>query len=671
MNAIQWLLVAVAIYGTGAVLALFLNRAGRAALILSGLSGMAGSACGLAAAIVGLVEGRAALDVALPLPFGDLGLRLDGLATLMVGMISLLGLVVSLYAMSSLEAHAQRNPGVIGLSTNLFLGLMLLVVSVANAFYFLIFWEMMTLVSYFLVVVDQKPESVRAGYLYLLVAQAGGALIMLAFLIYYLHAGSFSFDAFRATALPPTLRGLVFLMMFVGFGAKAGMVPLHFWMPGAYASAPGHAAALMSSVMKKTALYGFLRFCVDLPGGADLWAALLVLLFGALSAFFGALFALREHDLKRMLAYSSVENVGIILLGIGTGMIGLATGRPVVTLLGFLAALYHMLNHTFFKALLFLGAGAIELRAQTADLNRLGGLGRRMPWTAAAFLVGALALAAIPPLNGFVSEWLTYQSFFAASGSLVFTVHALLPLCAAILALVGALAVMIAVKAYGGAFSGPARSPAADAAGEVPGAMLSAMALLAIACLLLGLGAPLVAPYLTDVAASMLDLPAMEVASGLWNFPPRAGEVALSMPVAAALLLVLLAVPWLVVLLYGGRRAGRRVVADPWACGYGYAPSMSVAAGSFDQPVASTFSTLYWLRALARRPLEAVAGWAGRAREWIRSAEPVLERVVRQPLVRAVEWGGQAIQVLQRGDIRLYCLYIVLTLAILLVVLFR
>jgi hydrogenase-4 component B len=360
--------------------------------------------------------------------------------------------------------------------------------------------------------------------------------------------------------------------------------------------------------------------------------------------------------------------VGIILAGIGVGMIGVATQQPAVALLGFLAALYHTLNHACFKGLLFLGAGAVDFRLHTRNLNEMGGLGRLMPWTGLMFLVGALAVAAIPPFNGFVSEWFTYQSFIAASRGPDFLVRVTLPLVAALLALAGALAATVAVKMYGGAFAGPSRSARAGQASEAPGSMLLGMLILALSSVGLGLGAPLVAPYLAGVVTSALNVPAQSVAAAVWVFPVDQAQGVLSTPLVALLLLGLLVVPLALVATYRGYRAGRRVVDDPWACGYGYSPQMSVSASNFDRPIAVTFSGVYRLRSMTERPLAAIAAWAGRARVGIGRAEPTLERVVRQPTTRAVDYLGLHIQALQMGDVRAYCLYIILTLAVLLIV---
>ena len=672
MDAIQLLMLSVLVFGVGAVASLLLNGSSRTARYVSGIAGMLGSAVGLLAAILAIINKPATLELLIPLPFGHFYLQMDGLSTLMVGMIAVLGFVASLYSISYLEQYEKRSLGVMGFFTNLFIAMMLLVVTVANAFYFLVFWEMMTLASYFLVIFEsEKKEAIRAGYLYMLVAHAGGALIMVSFFLFYAISGSFDFAAFRQAQLSPALRNVIFLLAFLGFGAKAGMVPLHIWMPGTYSAAPSHVSALMSSVMKKTAIYGILRVCVYLLGASVLWWGLLVLFFGAISAVLGVLFALAERDLKRILAYSSVENVGIILLGIGTGMIGLATQQAVVASLGFLAALYHALNHSFFKGLLFLGTGAVDYRLHTRDLNEMGGLARRMPWTGLAFLTGALAVAAIPPLNGFVSEWFTYQAFFNLSRDPNFAVRIFAPLCAVLLSLAGALAAMLYIKAYGGAFTGPPRSLPASQAQEVPGTMITSMFILVAGCLALGLGAPLVAPYLMQVAASLPGATSMPVASGVWVYPANINQAILSTPLVAILLVGLLTVPLVVLAIYGGFKAGKRTVVDPWACGYGYSPSMSVSASSFDQPIKATFRNLYALRPMIQKPLDATAAWSKRFREVIVRSEPVLEIWITRPTARVVEYLGKHIQALQMGDIRMYCLYIILTLAVLLIVTFK
>jgi hydrogenase-4 component B len=422
--------------------------------------------------------------------------------------------------------------------------------------------------------------------------------------------------------------------------------------------------------MKKTAVYGILRFCVDLLGIPDTWWGLTVLSFGTLSVLFGAFYALTERDLKRLLAYSSVENLGIILIGVGIGMLGITLQAPLLAVLGFLAALYHMLNHAFFKGLLFLNANSIIVQAGTSNLNQMGGLNRRMPWTAITFLIAALAAVAIPPLNGFVSEWFTYQALLKAAGSELFALRVFAPLFAVLLALAGGLAVMVYLKAYGGAFTGPSHHKNAGAVKEASLSTRLGATYLALGVIILGLGAPWIAPVIAAIAANIARQPLIDVSLGWAVQPGDSFASTLSTPLLAILLLGLLVLPLLVVALYGGWRASRRSDVEPWACGYGYDPGMSVRASSFDQPVRVTFQPLYWIRRVVDRPYRALDNFYHSSVAAFQRAEPVVENTVTRPTVRFVETAGHWIQTLQMGDIRLYCLYIIITLAILLIVIF-
>ena len=591
---------------------------------------------------------------------------MDSLSSFLVALISLIGVATSLNYLAC--APLQRS---MGFFTNLFMASMLMVVSCQNTFFFLIFWELMTLTSYFLVIwQNDKEENIKTGYIYLLVAHAGAALIMLVIFLFYYTTNSFDFSTIRLASLPQGLRSVLFILAFLGFGAKAGMVPLHFWTPDTYAAAPHHASALMSSVMKKMAIYGILRICIDLLGAPVWWWGFVILVFGAASTVIGAFYALPELNLKRLLAFSSVENVGIILMGIGLGVIGLSLQQPVLTSLGFLAALYHLLNHAFFKALLFLGAGAVIDQTGATNLNYMGGLARRMPRTALAFLIGALAVSAIPPLNGFVSEWFTYQAFFVASKSPLFAIRVFSPLIAILLSLAGAIALMVYIKAYGSAFAGPERNPSVADAQEAPGLAILSMAYLALGGIILGLGAPFISPRIAVIAARFANAPAISVAQGSMIFPAQVNQAVLSTPLVAMLLVGLLAIPIIIITVFGGLRAGKRGGAEPWSCGYGYSARMSITASSFYQPVKVNFQPLYWLRTIFDKPFRAIAGFAITARDRILRAEPIVEAVVTRPTASLIETAGQWIQALQMGDIRVYCLYIIVTLAILLIAIF-
>jgi len=672
MGAIGLFFLAVLLFAAAALVSLLLMKYDTAARWLSGLVAMAASVAGCIAAAQAILGGTASFELGSLAALGHFTVHLDGFAALLIGVISLLAFATSLYSISYAKEYDGRGAGALGFFNNLFIAAMLMVVSVANAFYFLIFWETMTLASYFLVIFEQeKKESVSAGYLYFVIAHIGTALIMIAFLLLYKQSGSLDFAAFQNGSIPAATKNLVFLLAFFGFGAKAGIVPLHIWLPRAHPAAPSHVSALLSGVMIKTAIYGIIRIGADVLGAPAWWWGFIVILFGALSAVLGILYALDEHDLKRLLAYSSVENIGIILMGVGVGMMGMAIQVPTLTVLGFVAALYHVINHAVFKGLLFMGAGSVVYRTHTRNMNEMGGLARLMPWTSLLFLTGAVAIAAIPPLNGFVSEWFLYQSLFLGSTSDPGTLRIFGPIFAMVLGLVGAMVAMCFVKAYGTTFTGPARSQHAREAREAPWTMLIGMVILGVSIVCLGLGAPVVTPLLSRIAGEVAKVPVQSMASGVQVFPTAASQSALSTPFIFIMLLGLLTVPILAVLAFGGYRAGRKTAEDPWACGYGYEPGMSVSAGNFAQPMMQTYAPLYRLRSMMQKPLLDIANASRKVNSRLPDAEPVVERGVSKPIISAVQYVGRIIQRMQMGDVRIYCLYIFVALAVLLIVIFR
>ncbi|MFN3467855.1 MAG: proton-conducting transporter membrane subunit, partial [Candidatus Brocadiales bacterium] len=353
------------------------------------------------------------------IPWVSFSFLLDGLAAFFILIISLLALAVSIYSIGYNREFYKRNVGLLGMGINLFVLSMIGVVSTDNALVFLIFWEMMTLVSYFLVVYEyEKVESVRAGLIYVVMAHAGTAFIVAAFLFLYRWSGSFDFAAFRvsATNLSGGLKDLLFVLFLLGFGMKAGVVPLHIWLPMAHPAAPSSVSALMSGVMIKVAIYGLVRMVMDLLGEGSLWWGVAVLAVASASAVLGVLYALVEHDLKRLLACHSVENIGIILMGVGAGMVFSSMGANEPAGVVLVAGLFHTLNHALFKGLLFLGAGSVVYSTHTKNIEEMGGLIKKMPWTALFFLIGAVSISGLPPFNGFVSEWFTFQGLLMGFG---------------------------------------------------------------------------------------------------------------------------------------------------------------------------------------------------------------------------------------------------------------
>lgn len=671
-----FLTLALVLYFAGALVSIYFRKQEELAIRFSGY-------CGIAAGILGIIAVAPVLFGSLPtisenyggpFSFAHLTIRLDMLSAFMVFVISLLAAVTSFYSLAYVQEYIGRGAWSMGFFMNVFIASMVMLMVVDNAFYFIVFFELMSLASYFLVIFDQDDEAVSAGLLYFFIAHAGSMLILAAFLIMFSQTKSMDFDSFRQAHFSPVLASIVFLLAFFGFGAKAGMIPLHGWLPRAHPAAPSHASAMMSGVMVKVGVFGVIKVGIDLLGASELWWGIVVLAFGAVSSVLGVLYALAEHDIKRLLAYHTVENVGIILMGVGVGMIGFAMKTPAGHLLGalgLLGALYHLLNHAVFKGLLFLGAGAIIYRLHTKDMEKMGGLAKLMPLTGLAFLIGCMAISALPPLNGFVSEWYTYQSLFSMSVDATngFAVRLAGPIAIVMLAITGALAAMCFVKVYGVSFCGAARSEKAEHAREVPLPMTASMLVLALFCIILGIFAYKIAPSITQVANSLAADPRgalVAVEQGV--LVPRANAYTALSPVMVAVMLIgMLFLPVLIFIGTQNHRLPSRHRDDPWACGYEYEGRMALSAGGFTQALRFMFSALYKVRqtlnigpAMGR----ALACTIGAARK----IEPFWDEKIIAPLVRAVQRVGHKAQCLQKGDFRVYCLYIVATLVILLVV---
>lgn len=664
MAAQHLLLLSIVLYAAGAVFSLALSRAQRLASYVSAASTFVAALAGMGAAAAVLAGGETLTgEFASVVPFARFTIELDALSALMLMVLSLLAAATAVYSVAFDHEFAGAGAGLLGFLNNAFILSMVLVTASANAFYFLVFWEIMTLASFFLVAYKQDDEALHAGILYFAVAHVAATALIVAFVLLFLHAGSFDFAVIRDAQLPPAVRHLVFALAFFGFGVKAGVVPFHFWLPPAYAAAPATMSALMSS---KVAVYALVRVGLDVLRVNDGGWGLFVLGVAGLSTLLGILYAVNENNLSRLLAYSSTENVGIMLLGIGAGMVGAASGNGLLAALGIMAGLFHLVNHAVFKGLLFLSAGAVACRAGTVRMEALGGLGRRMPWTAAAFVTGALAISAVPPLNGFVSEWLVYQSLFAVGSAGGSSVRVLAPLAAVILALAGALAAMALVKAYGITFGGPARGERARGAVEVPGAMVAGMALLAAACVALGLGAPAVAPSVARAAAEVVGTAPLPVRAGMAVVPGNPAGPGISTPLLAVAMAVAVASAALLAAVQEGRRQSPRTDDAPWACGYAYSRRMAYTSVAFAQPLRVLFRSSYALQAAARE----AGAWLGRlgaaAMGLLRRTEPVWESGLYRPVGRGAVWVGRRVQSIQMGNVRVYGLYLIVALIALL-----
>lgn len=668
MDALQLLMWSILLYVAGGIASLLLARQEALAIKVSGISAMAGGLLGFASALTALSAGKTLLWQAIgPFPFAHFIVRMDSLAAFMVLVISLLVTVCGLYSLSYVREYMGKGVGAMGFFMNLFIASMVGLVVMDNAFWFIVLFEMMSLASWFLVITDQDDESIHAGLLYFFIAHAGSVLIMVAFFLMWQQSGSLDFASFRELSLSPGTASAVFLLAFFGFGAKAGMLPLHSWLPRAHPAAPSHASALMSGVMVKIGIFGIIKVGIDLLGhsGIPLWWGVVVLAFGAISSVLGVLYALAEHDIKRLLAWHTVENIGIILMGVGTCMAGIALNHPVIAAIGLLGALFHLLNHALFKGLLFLGAGAIIFRLHTRDMEKMGALAKRMPWTAGAFLIGCLAISAMPPLNGFISEWYTYQSLFSLTRVDAIIPRLAGPIAIVMLAITGALAAMCFVKVYGVSFCGNARSEKAEQAREVPWPMVTAMCLLALFCVLAGVGASVVAPHLLLIAQSLTTPDTLSVAQGATLMPADAQQAVLTPSVVFLLLIALPLLPGLIWYVNRQTRGQFRRTGDAWACGYAWEKGMAPSAGSFTQPLRVMFGPLYRLRKQLdpavplNRSLSGITVAATRT-------EPFWDDNIIQPLVGMTKRIARTVQYLQSGDFRLYCLYVIAALVVLL-----
>ncbi len=636
-----------------------------AVFALLGLSGLGAVLGGGDALLRGLTTAQ---TFPLGLPWLHWHLCLDPLSGFFLIVIGIATVAVSVYGPGYVREyeHGRQSTVPLYLFTGIFVSGMQLVVLAADAFSFMVAWELMSLSSYFLVAYQhQHAANRRAAFLYLLMAEVGGLAILLAFGVLAAFGGGFSFAAMRAAALGPGWASVAFVFALFGFGMKAGLVPLHAWLPEAHPVAPSHVSALMSGVMLKVALYGLIRFTFDLLGGPHWDWGLVLLLAGSASALLGVLYALMQHDLKRLLAYHSVENVGIICMGLGLAMIFAGTGHPRLAVLGLIAALYHTLNHSLFKGLLFLGAGAVLQRSHEGDLERMGGLIGRMPVTALFFLIGCISISALPPFNGFVSEWLTFQAALQAPALHSGVLRALIPVTAAALALTGALAAACFVKVFGVAFLGRARSRHVRHAREVDLGMRAGQGLLAALCLVFGVLPTYTVQALEPIAHQLLGrgLPSASAQGWLWLTPVSPQTASYAAPLVLAGMVLFGGVMFA---LLNARRRTRRVRRTiPWACGFGPLDArMQYTSTAFTHPIRRIFRPVWEIHEEVE-----TGGDRGLRPAALRHRLHVEDRswrVLYEPVGRWVAVAARQVGRIQTGSVRTYLAYSFLTLVVLL-----
>jgi hydrogenase-4 component B len=649
-----------------AVLAVFLARAPYAGRLIYAAC-MIVTAVSMAAALMHLLAARMPEALTLPVGLPWLGshFRLDALSAFFLAVVDLGAMTASLFALGYGEHESA--PGRVIPFFPAFLAGMTLVVLADDAFTFLLSWEFMSLTSWALVVSHHRvAENVRAGYVYLLMASFGTLALLLGFGLLAGSDGLYAFAQMRAAHPAAVTAALVLLLTLIGAGSKAGLVPLHAWLPLAHPAAPSHVSALMSGVMTKVAVYGFVRIVFDLAGTPSWWWSIVILTVAGITTVMGVLYALMQHDLKRLLAYHTVENIGIIFIGLGLALAFKSQGMLFAAALALTAALLHVFNHSLFKSLLFFGAGAVLTTTGERDMEHLGGLIHRMPQTAFVFLIGCVAISALPPLNGFVSEWLTFQAILLSPQLGSWGLKLLVPAVGALLALSAALAAACFVKAYGITFLGRPRTHAAETASETDWFSRIAMMILASLCLLAGILPGLFIDALAPISSLLIGK----------SMPAQIGAQWLSIvPIAESrssydglLVFLFMTMSGTLAAFAIHRLASDRLRRAPaWDCGY---PDTSVltqySATSFAQPIRRVFGTVVFR---ARETVEmAPPGDTRPARLKVELHDPIWEWIYA-PLAGAIGAVADRLNHLQFLTIRQFLTLVFCTLVILLLVL--
>ena len=629
----------------------------------------------LGAGIAALVAVQALLAMAaspqtLILPLGLPGqpfhLRLDALSAFFLFLLGAAAAGISLYAAGYMHRDDSAPPGLYCFLYHVFLVSMACVLLADDGYAFMVAWESMALSSFFLVASEHRHAEIRrAAYLYLLIAHIGAIGILLSFGVMAGGAGDYTFEAMREFPRSGAWAAGAFLLALFGFGAKAGMLPLHIWLPEAHPAAPSPVSAMMSGIMLKTAVYGILRVSFDLLDAETWWWGALMLVAGLLTALFGVIYSAIQSDMKRLLAYSSIENIGLILVGAGLGLIFVTFQLPYLSALALTATLYHCLNHAFFKGLLFLSTGSVLHATHERNLGKLGGLIHRMPWVAWLALVGTLAAAGLPPLNGFVSEWLLLQSFLFTSGLPHGYLNMLLPVVAAAVALVAALAGFAMVKFFGVIFLGQPREEKLSEAHDAGQFERLGLLWLAFGCILLGLLPNAVVTLLDPVTRLLVGVSLRDAATNSWWLltPINADRASYSALAFFVSLAILTPIVYFAVRRFQRRQQGmpghRR--APAWDCGFPLqTPRMQDTAEGFGQPVRRIFDVFLRRTRMHPSPFDKA---------------PVYRSVVEDPtwywlylpIARFVEYGTRLAALLQQGRIAIYLLYSFVTLIALLV----
>jgi hydrogenase-4 component B len=666
-SIVALLLWGVAAFLGTAILAVAVSRRGSAThLVYSATLGISAVMFAIAAAaLTGDPAGVSTVTLPLGLPWIGSHFRLDALSAFFLVVVNLGGAVASLYGLG--YGHHEPAPHRVLPFFPAFLAGMNMVVMADDAFTFLLSWEFMSLASWALVMAHHREQdNTRAGYIYLVMASFGTLALLLAFGLLAGPDGTYTFDAMRAAEPSRFVAAATLVLMLLGAGSKAGLVPLHVWLPLAHPAAPSHVSALMSGVMTKVAVYGFLRVVFDLLGEPAWWSGVVVLFLGGLTAVLGILYALMEKDLKRLLAYSTIENIGVIFVSLGLALAFKANAMPSAAALALTAALFHVLNHSFFKSLLFFGAGAVLTVTGERNMEKLGGLIHRMPLTSFVFLVGCASISALPPFNGFASEWLAFQAILQSPDLPQWGLKVMVPAVGGLLALSAALAAACFVKAFGITFLGRPRSAAVEQAREVDRYSLAAMFILAALCLLAGILPGLVIDGLSPVTLSLIGN----------RMPVQMAQPWLSIvPIAESrssynglLVFVFIAVSASLAAFVIHRFASQALRRGPaWGCGFpDVTPAAQYTAVSFAQPIRRVFGTFAFR---AREKVEMPPPGATAPARLTVEIHDVVWETFYQPIAGAVGYATEKLNRLQFLTIRRYLTLVFLYLVTLLLVL--
>ena len=637
--------------------------------ILLGVSGVFAVLAGLSVLIVNTVITD---QIGLGLPWLPWHIRFDALSGFFFLIIGIAVGAVSLYGPGYVHHYKEsEHPfAVLGLFTGLFVTGMLLVLLADDAFMFMIAWELMSVASYFLVAFQHEhAANRRAAFLYLLMAEVGALAIILGFGVLASFSDGFTFDALRHAQLSPTWASIAFGLAVLGFGMKAGIVPIHVWLPEAHPVAPSHISALMSGVMLKVAVYGLIRFSFDLLGTVQWQWGVVLLIIGTVSALGGILYAMMQPNLKRLLAYSSVENIGIIFMVLGLSMIFLDNGHPELAALGFLAALFHAFNHALFKNLLFLGTGMIHQQTHELNIDMLGGLIKKMPKTSIVFLVGCMSISSLPLFNGFVSEWLAFQTALQVDVLDNGVLRSLIPVAAAALALTAALAAACFVKVFGLTFLGMPRSRHSEKAHEVKDkGMLAATYLLASLCFLVGIFPSVIIGLINRVSFQLFAKASANDSAWGWLWMQPIVGSAEQASYAPILVLIGALITGFICYKYLNRNANNVIrISETWDCGFGgLTPRMQYSSSAFTMPIRRIFAKAWLIDEKVTKDMYGAMDQEVAAVHYSLHIQDHSWFKLYMPIERGVNQLAKQVGRIQTGNIRTYLGYSFVTLLLLL-----